>query len=356
MTTFFNKKEEVIDLQLTPYGEALLSVGQLKPVYYAFFDDDVLYDASGSAGILEVQNDVEPRIQENTPNTKVQTTFSGIETNLHPLISDLRYEESIDITGDGRPDILLDVSSDRDYEAIPPNIDQYFSLAEPLGTMEIGSLNAPSWKIEVLKGELTGAVNYMTGSRSGGADANVVRIPQLGFDLNYRVLVGHTSLTQPNLLPTDRLMSDIYPDGTFLYLSEDPANIILVVDEENTPLDLEYDIEVFEIEDDRSDVETPTLRSLSFVDHPSPIVDGILLDDAETIQPPQILNSNFVEYFFMLNTDRQIASEEICPVLDGVQTRGVILNNLPYDCDDVLSVGRFDIYGTNATARDECDD
>ena len=64
---FFNKKQEVLDIQLTPYGEDLLSRGKFKPVYYAFFDDDVLYDASGSAGIIEDQNDVEPRIQENTP-------------------------------------------------------------------------------------------------------------------------------------------------------------------------------------------------------------------------------------------------------------------------------------------------
>ena len=91
MTTFFNKKEEVIDLQLTPFGESLMSIGQLKPVYYAFFDDDILYDASGSAGITEVQNDVEPRIQDNTLNMKSQAVYSGIESNLSPLIGVGRY-------------------------------------------------------------------------------------------------------------------------------------------------------------------------------------------------------------------------------------------------------------------------
>ena len=35
---FFDKKEEVIDLQLTQYGKYLLSLGKLKPVYYAFGD------------------------------------------------------------------------------------------------------------------------------------------------------------------------------------------------------------------------------------------------------------------------------------------------------------------------------
>ena len=40
---FFNRKEEVIDLQLTPHGKYLLSKGKLKPAYYAFFDDDIFF-------------------------------------------------------------------------------------------------------------------------------------------------------------------------------------------------------------------------------------------------------------------------------------------------------------------------
>ncbi len=76
---FFNKKQEVLDIQLTPYGEDLLSRGKFKPEYYAFFDDDILYDATGSAGIKEHQNDVEPRIQDETPKSKVQYVFSGPE-------------------------------------------------------------------------------------------------------------------------------------------------------------------------------------------------------------------------------------------------------------------------------------
>jgi len=42
---FFNTKEEVIDIELTPYGKHLLSQGKWKPVYYEFYDDDILYDS-----------------------------------------------------------------------------------------------------------------------------------------------------------------------------------------------------------------------------------------------------------------------------------------------------------------------
>ena len=85
---FFNKKQEVIDLKLTPYGEELLARGIFKPEYYAFFDDNILYDASGSAGITEVQNDAEPRIQEETPQLRTQYVFKGSDTTTGTHIRD----------------------------------------------------------------------------------------------------------------------------------------------------------------------------------------------------------------------------------------------------------------------------
>ena len=46
---FFDKKEEVLDVQLTEYGKYLLSTGRMRPVYYAFFDDDILYDTNAAS-------------------------------------------------------------------------------------------------------------------------------------------------------------------------------------------------------------------------------------------------------------------------------------------------------------------
>ena len=43
---FFNKKQDVIKVELTGYGKNLLSKGVFKPVYYAYSDDGVLYDAA----------------------------------------------------------------------------------------------------------------------------------------------------------------------------------------------------------------------------------------------------------------------------------------------------------------------
>ena len=41
---FSDKKEEVLDIQLTSYGKSLLAKGKFKPEFYCFFDDDILYD------------------------------------------------------------------------------------------------------------------------------------------------------------------------------------------------------------------------------------------------------------------------------------------------------------------------
>jgi len=343
MTTFFNKKEEVIDIELTPLGEALLSVGRLKPHYYAFFDEDVLYDANGAASIIEDQNDIETRIQSDTPKLKTQVVFDGIETNLRPLIQSSRISDSLE-------------PGDNIYDVIPPNIDRNFSIIEPLGSMALGSKNAPAWDIKVLKGELSGAINYLTGSRSSGLESDVKRIAQLEFDIEYRVVVGNINEIDYNgeIAEQGRIMSPIYDDGTFLYLDDDPQELILAIDEENSAIDLDYDMEVFAVQDLATE-EAPTLTPLHFLKPDVEIKDGILLDKPIQ-QSSRALDSSFAEYFFLINCDTQIPSEDICPVLGDIRPRGVTLREIPFECPDVQRSGRFDIYGTNIAEEDPCDD
>ena len=76
---FFNKKEQVMDLQLTQYGKYLLSRGEFKPVYYAFFDDDILYDPEYGFG-TQTQKDIQERIKNETPQLEAQYNFRGVES------------------------------------------------------------------------------------------------------------------------------------------------------------------------------------------------------------------------------------------------------------------------------------
>ena len=81
MAKFLNKKEQVIDFKLTNYGHYLLSIGKMKPVYYAFFDDNVLYDGE-YAGITGSQNSIHERIKDNTPYLEGLTHFTNIDAEI----------------------------------------------------------------------------------------------------------------------------------------------------------------------------------------------------------------------------------------------------------------------------------
>ena len=344
-----------MDLELTPFGEALLSAGKFKPVYYAFFDDDVLYDASGSMDVIENQNDIEPRIQTNTPKSKTQYSFSGIETNVSRYIEVVRtYRDDPDYI---EPMAQVGILGEDDYWTYPPVIDNKFSFTEPIGTMEIGSEHAPSWNVRVLDGELSGAVNYLTSSTTTGKHNNVRRIPQLDFDLNYSVIVGSTEVVDITGPISDRIISPIYDDGTFLYLSEDRPQLIFAIDEDNADIDTEYDVEVFEVLPPPSSKDPVELRTLYFQRRAQQVVDNILLDEPEVV-PYTKLTPSYAEYFFQVNVDLEIPEEEICPKISHLASRGIQIDDIPYTCPDVQGVGKFDLYRTNVTEDDveDCDE
>ena len=106
---FFNRKEEVLDVELTQYGKYLLSIGKFKPSYYAFFDDDIIYDIryqglapnnliiEGSP--VENQKDAQKRIQE-TPRVKVQHNFITVDKT-HKQVEDKPKKSAAKILGGG---------------------------------------------------------------------------------------------------------------------------------------------------------------------------------------------------------------------------------------------------------------
>ena len=98
--TFFNPKEEVLDIQLTQYGRHLLSKGKMKPVYYAFFDEGVVYDST-HGGFEESKNDAEGRIQEDTPSLKPRHCFTGRDEFLFDGIGDDEDREELVMTTRG---------------------------------------------------------------------------------------------------------------------------------------------------------------------------------------------------------------------------------------------------------------
>ena len=81
MATFLDKKEQVLDIQLTSHGKYLLSAGKFKPMYYSFLDNNIIYDYK-HAGIFENQKDIHDRITQHTPYLQTQVAFDSPEERL----------------------------------------------------------------------------------------------------------------------------------------------------------------------------------------------------------------------------------------------------------------------------------
>ena len=77
-------QEDVIDITLTEYGKRLLSRGKFKPVYYGFFDDDIIYDNAYTNGISETSNGAADRIKQSV-RLKLQNSYSGKESEINLL-------------------------------------------------------------------------------------------------------------------------------------------------------------------------------------------------------------------------------------------------------------------------------
>ena len=84
MANFFNKKHEVMDIQLTQYGKFKYSQGEFSPAFYSFYDTDIDYDGVYAGLTTEEQNDVLTRLKGNVstkPLYKFVGTVGGILLN-----------------------------------------------------------------------------------------------------------------------------------------------------------------------------------------------------------------------------------------------------------------------------------
>jgi hypothetical protein len=90
--TFFNKKTEVMQIEMTPYGRYLYSIGKFKPHSYEFVDDDVLYRQANSG---ETQESAHSRILNDTPKLKINRAFQdeAPQAPTPATISDMRVME-----------------------------------------------------------------------------------------------------------------------------------------------------------------------------------------------------------------------------------------------------------------------
>jgi hypothetical protein len=234
---FFNKKEEVIDIQLTQFGKHLLSVGAFRPVYYCFFDDDILYDTT-KAGFAEHQNSAEKRILEETPKLKTQYLSYSVE------------EKYI------LEDNLIKENKKNKFSPINRNVDpslQERILLYPLREQESSKQKLPKFEIETLKGEFSKPATFYHLTASG----IVKKLPQLFITEEAVVKRVEKPLAQPPRMLNSEVFIDLlapeieFLDGSKIIIEE--KEIIFDIQELNTFYGLDnFNIEIFEVREEIS--------------------------------------------------------------------------------------------------------
>lgn len=304
--TFLNKKEQVLDIELTQHGKRLLSHGKMKPVYYAFFDDDILYD-SEYGGFEENRNDSGERIRNLTPALQVQYVFSGIETEVKKAVEQKRNSLK---------------EGDNQGVSIVGTAEKHFANSAPLGNSSLNDSDAPAWRMNFLQGNISGSVQVVTGSQPN------MKIPRITVDnVTYKTSPVKPSLDGPEArsgLPFgdfgndgDGTVSDLnfasarFEDGSFIKIEDD--FLLFELKEDNVDsLKKNFDIEIFIQEQDREtgrDIYTPL-----FFEQKSPLVENDILLDQESIVPTEnkLLDPSYVEHFFHVYVDDEISKDVLC--------------------------------------------
>ena len=266
--TFLNKKEDVVDIAVTPHGKYLISKGKFKPMFYAFFDDDVVYDGK-YIDLSEDQNDIIGRIRESLSLRPIMVTSGSLNDDGMPITSDSP------VTRKGNS-----------------------MLSNPLGTSDLRSDFFPSWNIQTISDsvQITGSVEY---SSPFSQRTDMAEIPQIHFDIGWAYYVP--------FVPSG---SD--PD-TLAYNIQD-QKVVLSIEEENVfdKVDGNYDIEVFLCE---GPTDTDTSRVFKHVQDLKFITEdafdeqtGVLMasTDAEIGGRYPRLDPSYVEYFLSIKADGEL--------------------------------------------------
>jgi len=334
---FLDPKEEVYKIKITPWGKYLLTQGKFNPTYYAFFDDDIIYDSSyleNAGNSNEAQNNIKDRILDDTPRFEGQTSFQGSETTLFS-----KFPNKLDEMFPGISEKIDDASYNINSAESPTN--NYY-LQKPLAKSGNNSQTAPFFSINMLTGAIIDAKVDGVGASGYFAqkgDGPTAFINQVNYEIKDEILIDttpDTTITPTRVIEPDELFDSFYvfKDGT--RMSYNKKELFLKLEEGNTEfLKENFDIEVFEITEITGSDGTikESLNRLSFV------------QEGETV------NKNNVEYYFNILTDNQIDSEFYCRTLanNKNKTKDIFSDNT-FKCPDLEQEKyNLNIYNTDKT-------
>ena len=327
--TFFNKKTEVMQIEMTPYGRYLYSIGKFMPHSYEFVDDDVMYKMSGST---ETQESAHSRILSETPKPKINRAFQdeAAQAISPPTISDMRI--------------------------MTRKMNQRQSSLYSLGRSAYSGSNIPLMQTTMLQGSISGSqMTYPVSTTSYGKGGEVL-IPQVDVDLNFKAVLRDT-LEMSDDYDGESVQSVTFDDGT--YIDVRYIEPIIHLKEFNSFYEKEnFEIEVFKVTGVPGD---ETLTPLKMDKKISAIVNDMLVADSSTAENIfDDANDNepamdFMDYFFEIQVDNEITPEELCKAVDKLEINSQFLDE-ELICPDQRT-DRFNIYSTRVSPEDleDCD-
>jgi len=341
--SYFDKKEDVLDLKLTPYGRHLLSRGKLMPKYYSFLDDDIVYNIQqqSTASLDEEYNsEIKNRIIDETPSIKPQYTMLSVETELSDNEINLNIEKQ-------EKDTYVNVY---DTQYRPTSDMNTKFLQNILGSSKVGTSKSPSWDIEMygsrIKPEIS--TNFTssipsTDLHSPSPSASVSHIPQLEIDVEWVIGIKtndngdyQQDLDKANYSPNLEPIR-VYPDGTYLNILEDQI-LSLVLEKNGFIRKDSFDIQVFKY-DKTDDGFSSTYRPLKFLNKVVEEVTNYEIKKDILFEQPYSttleVDESTVEYYFDLRVDKEIPEKDICQLLKKVDSTNKLVEQINFKCPDV---------------------
>lgn len=323
--TFFNKKTEVMQIEMTPYGRYLYSIGKFKPHSYEFVDDDILYKASDST---ELQENIHNRIINETPKLKINRSYQD---------EDPRQTERI----------AMD-----EKRVLQKKMTQRQNGLSSLGRSSYSSDNMPSFQLTMLQGSISGSSKTFETNRTfddgkGEDISGSIHIPQVNIDLFIETTLK--SNLNPNTTVGGGLSSNTFDDGT--YVSVFYLDPIIHLKEFNCFYEKEnFEFEVYLSQSDG------TFQPLKIEKQENFIVNDILMDN----EPEEIVlkerTNEYMQYYFDIEVDEDIPQEDLCRIIESLEINNQFLDE-ELICPDQRTE-RFDIYSTRVGPEDleDCDD
>ena len=303
--SFFNKKEDVIDIELTQFGKYLLSKGRFKPAFYTFSDDEILYNNAyvDPNKFNETGKKTSQRIQKETQRLKTLYEHEGVETRILKLNQHKTNEQGTSLIHRDMPfedmygsDHLLEEQMGKDDRNIVRNY---------IGNSSFGVEEVPSWDVEELfQGKITDIIVSSSGPNIG------LKRPVLEFEIEHSLDVYKMPNEHPNynITPTqfNRAYNGLERQFSFvddLNVEIDEGVMILSVIEDNVDYDLEnFEIEFYEV------IRAPNFNNADGKATEEELTklyttERFFSDNANKVP----ITSEYIDYYFDIMTDQDLA-------------------------------------------------